>query len=106
MQRFFICILTTQIPVQAQCFIFCKSDRMPFCMMLNSHTCTVDLINSTQDQILSLHIRKIYFFQLQIGMHRILFFAGYPANPKAGYRISGRILGLTIIFLVKYQINL
>jgi hypothetical protein len=33
-------------------------------------------------------------------------FAGYPANPKAGYRISGRILGLTTIFLVKYQINL
>jgi hypothetical protein len=35
-------------------------------------------------------------------------FAGYPANPKAGYRISGkgRILGLTTTFLVKYQINL
>jgi hypothetical protein len=33
-------------------------------------------------------------------------FAGYPANLKAGYRISGRILGLTTIFLVKYQINL
>jgi hypothetical protein len=43
-------------------------------------------------------------------------FAGYPAKPKAGYRISGRIsgkgrisgriLGLTNIFLVKYQINL
>jgi hypothetical protein len=35
-------------------------------------------------------------------------FAGYPTNPKAGYRISGRILGLTTIFLVKYryQINL
>jgi hypothetical protein len=38
-------------------------------------------------------------------------FAGYTANPKAGYRISGkgrisgRILGLTTIFLVKYQIN-
>jgi hypothetical protein len=32
-------------------------------------------------------------------------FAGYPAKPKAGYRISGRILGLTNIFL-KYQINL
>jgi hypothetical protein len=34
--------------------------------------------------------------------------AGYPANPKAGYRISGRIIGLTCtgIFLVKYQINL
>jgi hypothetical protein len=31
-------------------------------------------------------------------MHRILFLpdirpAGYPANPKAGYRISGRISG-------------
>jgi hypothetical protein len=35
-------------------------------------------------------------------------FAGYPANPKAGYRISGkgRILGFTTIFLVQYQINL
>jgi hypothetical protein len=43
--------------------------------------------------------------------------AGYPANPKAGYRISGRISGkdripvsgrildLTTIFLVKYQVN-
>jgi hypothetical protein len=31
--------------------------------------------------------------------------AGYPANPvRAGYRISGRILGLATIFLVKYQI--
>jgi hypothetical protein len=29
-------------------------------------------------------------------------FAGYPANPKAGYRITGRILGLTTMFLVKY----
>jgi hypothetical protein len=34
-------------------------------------------------------------------------FAGYPANPKAGYpvragyRISGRILGLTTIFYGK-----
>jgi hypothetical protein len=33
-------------------------------------------------------------------------FAGYPANPKAGYRISGRIFGLATIFLVKYQTNL
>jgi hypothetical protein len=38
-------------------------------------------------------------------------FAGYPANSKAGYRISGksrisgRILGLATIFLVKYYIN-
>jgi hypothetical protein len=38
-------------------------------------------------------------------------FAGYPANPKAGYpvkagyRISGRIFVLTSIFLVKYKIN-
>jgi hypothetical protein len=32
-------------------------------------------------------------------------FAGYPANPKVGYRISGRILGLTAIFLVKYLLN-
>jgi hypothetical protein len=32
-------------------------------------------------------------------------FAGYPANPKAGYRISGRILGVTTIFLIKYQIK-
>jgi hypothetical protein len=32
--------------------------------------------------------------------------AGYPGNPKAGYRISGQILSLTTIFLVKYQINL
>jgi hypothetical protein len=43
-------------------------------------------------------------------MHRILFLpdirpAGYPANPKAGYRISGRILDLKTIFLVKYQVN-
>jgi hypothetical protein len=34
----------------------------------------------------------------KIGMHRTLFLpdirpAGYPANPKAGYRISGRISG-------------
>jgi hypothetical protein len=33
-----------------------------------------------------------------LGMHRILFLpdirpAGYPANPKAGYMISGRIPG-------------
>jgi hypothetical protein len=33
-----------------------------------------------------------------LGMHRILFLpdirpAGYPANPKAGYRISGWISG-------------
>jgi hypothetical protein len=28
---------------------------------------------------------------------------GYPV--RAGYRISGRILGLTTIFLVKYQMN-
>jgi hypothetical protein len=33
-----------------------------------------------------------------LGMHRILFLpdirpAGYPAYPKAGYRISGRISG-------------
>jgi hypothetical protein len=27
-------------------------------------------------------------------------FAGYPANPKAGYRISGRIFVLTNMFLV------
>jgi hypothetical protein len=35
-------------------------------------------------------------------------FAGYPAGypVRAGYRISGRILGLITIFLVKYQINL
>jgi hypothetical protein len=35
-------------------------------------------------------------------------FAGYPANPKAGYRISGkgRILDLISIFLVNYQISL
>jgi hypothetical protein len=45
-------------------------------------------------------------------------FAGYPAKPKAGYRISGRISGkgqipdirpdtwFDNIFLVKYQINL
>jgi hypothetical protein len=39
-------------------------------------------------------------------------FAGYPTNPnagypvRAGYRIFGRIFGLTILFLVKYQINL
>jgi hypothetical protein len=31
---------------------------------------------------------------------------GYPTNPKAGYRISGRNLHLATIFLVKYQINL
>jgi hypothetical protein len=36
-----------------------------------------------------------------VGMHRILFLqdirpAGYPANPKAGYRISGRISGLIL----------
>jgi hypothetical protein len=33
-------------------------------------------------------------------------FAGYPANPKAGYRISSRIFVLTNtgIFLVKYKI--
>jgi hypothetical protein len=34
-------------------------------------------------------------FWLDLGMHRILFLpdirpAGYPANPKAGYRISGK----------------
>jgi hypothetical protein len=45
-------------------------------------------------------------------MHRILFLpdirpAGYPANPKAGYqisgkgRISGQILGLKTIFFGK-----
>jgi hypothetical protein len=39
----------------------------------------------------------------KLGMHRILFFAGYPV--RAGYRISGRIRGLTMIFLVKYQTN-
>jgi hypothetical protein len=44
----------------------------------------------------------------KVGMHRILFLrdirpAGYPANPQAGYRISGRILGFTTTFLVKYQ---
>jgi hypothetical protein len=62
---------------------------------------------------------KAGFVNIKLGMHRIpvLFspdirLAGYPANPKAGYRISGkgqisgRILGLTTIFLVKYQINL
>jgi hypothetical protein len=26
----------------------------------------------------------------EIGMHRILFFFGYPVHPKAGYRISGK----------------
>jgi hypothetical protein len=46
--------------------------------------------------------------------HRLLFLpdirliqkpdTGYPV--RAGYRISGRILGLTYIFVVKYQINL
>jgi hypothetical protein len=54
--------------------------------------------------------------RLELGMHRIPVLVlpdirptGYPdnpANPKAGYWISGRILGLTTIFLVKYQINL
>jgi hypothetical protein len=44
-------------------------------------------------------------------MHRILFLpdirpAGNPVNPKAGYRISGRMLDLTTIFLVKYQVIL
>jgi hypothetical protein len=43
-------------------------------------------------------------------MHRILFLpdirpAGYMANLKAGYRISGRILDFTTIFLVKYQVH-
>jgi hypothetical protein len=42
----------------------------------------------------------------RLGMYRILFLpdirpTGYPANPKAGYRISGRILGLKTKFLVK-----
>jgi hypothetical protein len=42
-------------------------------------------------------------------MHRILFLpdirpAGYQANPKAGYRITGRIFVLTNIFLVVYKI--
>jgi hypothetical protein len=31
-------------------------------------------------------------------------FAGYLVNPKAGYRISSRILDFTTIFLVKYQV--
>jgi hypothetical protein len=30
-------------------------------------------------------------------------FAEYPADPKAGYRISGQIFGLTTIFLLKYK---
>jgi hypothetical protein len=33
-------------------------------------------------------------------------FAGYPANPKAGYRISGRrifVLTNYTVFLVKYK---
>jgi hypothetical protein len=32
--------------------------------------------------------------------------AGYPVPVMAGYRISGRILGMTTIFLAKYKINL
>jgi hypothetical protein len=47
-------------------------------------------------------------------MRRILFLpdiradTGYPAGDpvRAGYRISGRILSLTFIFLVKNQLNL
>jgi hypothetical protein len=33
-------------------------------------------------------------------------FAGYPANPKAGYRISGRMFVLTNIVMLKYKIIL
>jgi hypothetical protein len=33
-------------------------------------------------------------------------FAGYPANPKAGYRISGRILDFASIFLVNSEMYL
>jgi hypothetical protein len=32
-------------------------------------------------------------------------FAGYPANPKAGYRIFGRILCSTLKCLLKCGIN-
>jgi hypothetical protein len=73
-----------------------------------------------------LHQGKIYatfmqykkkHFRYFLGMHRILFLpdirpAGYPANLKAGHRISGndqitgRKLGLKAMLLVKYQINL
>jgi hypothetical protein len=50
--------------------------------------------------------KQALFFSTSIfslGMHRILILpdiwpAGYPANPIAGYRISGRILDLTTIF--------
>jgi hypothetical protein len=60
----------------------------------------------------------LYFnsYTLDVGMHRILFLpdirliqkpdTGYPAGypVRAGYRISGRILDLTTIFLAKYQV--
>jgi hypothetical protein len=45
----------------------------------------------------------------EVGMYWTLFLpdirpAGYPV--RAGHRISGRILDLTTIFLVKYLVNL
>jgi hypothetical protein len=52
-------------------------------------------VSSLQSQMKSTHwpgpALNSYF---KLGMHRILFLpdirpAGYPANPKAGYRISG-----------------
>jgi hypothetical protein len=70
---------------------------------------------------LFLHLLYHLLITFSLGMYRILVLpdirlAGYPANPKAGYRISDkgripdirpyRLLGLTSIFLVKYQINL
>jgi hypothetical protein len=42
----------------------------------------------------------------KLGMHRELFLPDIRLIKKAGYRISGRIFGLTTIILVKYQINL
>jgi hypothetical protein len=48
--------------------------------------------------------REHYRYRFLLGMHRILFIrpAGYPV--RAGYRISGRILDLITIFLVKYKV--
>jgi hypothetical protein len=50
--------------------------------------------NTASNSLKAKRIHGLRRSMLEIGMHRILFLpdirpAGYPANPKAGYRISG-----------------
>jgi hypothetical protein len=72
--------------------------------------CTYTKKKSEKLWIVCVGIEKSMTLSIKYGTRRdapdTTVFAGYPANQKAGYRISGRIFVFTNIFWVKYKINL